>query len=63
MDFASVVEKLLQKIHTRSVSVFAAIVMIIAGIYMCLNNIANQGSIDIKSSFIEGKIQTGSLGD
>ncbi len=58
----SALEPILAKIHTRSVSVLTAFLMVLSGIYMCIQGIKDKGLINIKSSIVEGTIETGSLG-
>jgi len=55
-------ELLFEKINTRSLSMTAALLMICSGIYMCIIGLSEKGVIDLKTAFIEGKIETGSLG-
>ena len=58
----SLIGHVLDKLHTRSVSLIIALVMVISGIYMCTKGIVEKGSINLKSSVVEGTIETGSLG-
>lgn len=52
----------IQKINVKSISLGIALFLMGAGVYMCLSELAHEGSIDIKSAVLSGKIQTGSLG-
>lgn len=62
MHEISVIDKILLKITVRSFSIIGALILIISGIYMCLNDLAGTGRIDVKAVFIDGQIETGSLG-
>ena len=59
---AKIFEQLLGKVHTRSVGVAIALLMIVCGIYMCVEGIREHGVIDLVIAFIEGHLETGSLG-
>lgn len=58
----SLFDKLIQKIHCRSIIVLTAFILIISGIYLCTKNISQGGSINLKTTILEGNIETGSLG-
>lgn len=52
----------MHKINVKSISLGIALFLMASGIYMCLSELMHEGSIDIKSAVLSGKIQTGSLG-
>lgn len=56
------IDDLLVKLNTRAVSMLCALVLICSGVYMCISDITSTGSINIKAAFVEGRIESGSLG-
>lgn len=58
----SLFEKFLLKINTNSASLLIALVLSVSGISMCLRDLSRDGYIDIKSSILSGRLQTGSVG-
>lgn len=56
------IDTIIEKINTRGLSMLAALIMIAGGIYMCIKEITTTGKIDLKTAFLEGQIETGSLG-
>lgn len=50
------------KLHTRSLSTLSAVSLILGGLIMCAKDMAVDGQINIKTAFVEGTIETGSLG-
>lgn len=61
-DKAKILNRIIDKFHTRSFSMLAALIMIISGIFMCFKDLKATGVINIKAAFIDGQIETGSLG-
>jgi hypothetical protein len=53
---------LFAKLNVRAFSVLCALILICAGAYMCFKDLSATGTIDIKAAFMQGKIETGSLG-
>jgi hypothetical protein len=62
IDDAFIKRYLLEKLNTRAFSMLCAIILICSGAYMCFIDLNVKGVIDIKSTIVEGKIETGSLG-
>jgi hypothetical protein len=50
------------KLNVKSGLILIAIVLCTVGLYLCISGIRQAGSIDIKSTLLEGKITTESLG-
>jgi len=50
------------KLNTRAGSMLGALILLCSGVYMCFSDLSAKGAIDLKAAFIEGKIETGSLG-
>src|SRR5262245_50421730 len=55
-------ETLLRKINTKAFAMNGALLLIIAGIFMILKGIKDQGSIDLKAPFLTGKVESGFVG-
>lgn len=62
MTLHELIKHVLSRLNTRAASMLCAFVLIGGGIYMCFAGLSAAGSIDLKAVFVEGKIQTGSLG-
>lgn len=58
----SLINFIKDKIHSRSISMISALILIVSGVVMCAKDMAVDGSINVKSAFIEGALETGSLG-
>lgn len=56
------IDTIIEKFNTRGLSMLSAIILIISGIYMCFHDLKATGKIDLKTTFVEGQIETGSLG-
>ena len=57
-----ILDHILQKIHSRSLSRVIAFTMALAGIAMIFLQIKETGVIDIKSQFLSGKLQSSFVG-
>lgn len=62
MNYEAFRNDLLTKFNTRAFSMLTAIMLTVGGIAMCFSQLNQTGEINIKAAFVEGKIQTGSLG-
>jgi hypothetical protein len=62
MILKDLADSLISKCNTYALGMFCAIVLICGGLYMCMLDLTAHGSIDLKTTFVEGKIETGSLG-
>jgi hypothetical protein len=56
------IDIIIEKFNTRGLSMLSAMILIISGIYMCFHDLKATGKIDLKTTFVEGQIETGSLG-
>jgi hypothetical protein len=50
------------KLNVKSGLILIALILCTVGLYLCISGITQAGSIDIKSTLLEGKITTESLG-
>ena len=57
-----ITKELIDKINTRAISSLSAFILICSGIYMCFEGLSATGIIDLNTTLISGKIETGSLG-
>jgi hypothetical protein len=57
-----IADVLLTKINVKLGATLSGFLLIGGGMYMCFTRLSANGSIDLKAVFVEGKIQTGSLG-
>jgi len=55
-------QRIISKLNVKSALLFLTFLLFSAGIYMCFLELQSTGTIDIKSTFVEGKITTGSVG-
>lgn len=55
-------DNLLEKLNTKAFTMLSALILIVSGIQMCLCGLNETGSINLKTTFFEGEIETGSLG-
>lgn len=53
---------LFDKLNVKSGLLTISLVLCVAGLLMCFSGLQANGSIDVKSAILEGKINTGSLG-
>lgn len=56
------IDTILAKLNTRAASLLCAFVLICSGVYMCRAGLSANGSIDLSTTLLKGKIETGSLG-
>ena len=54
--------QVLAKLNLTSAALLVSLAMMGCGTLMCLSGIRDEGSINLKASFLEGNLQTGSLG-
>ena len=54
--------RIFSKINVKSGLLLVSLFLFISGISMCYSGLESTGSIDIKTSYMEGKLDTGSLG-
>lgn len=62
MNTQSFVERAFEKANIKALSGVSAAMLMGAGVYMCIKGLNSNGAIDIKSTIIQGRIDTGSLG-
>ena len=62
MKKESYIYLILNRINIRALSMLAALIMILGGVYMCFEDLMANGKIDLKTAIFEGQIETGSLG-
>lgn len=62
MNETTIIDEILHKMNVRSFSMIASLILIVGGIYMCFHDLVSNGKIDIKAVFVDGQIETGSLG-
>jgi hypothetical protein len=55
-------DQVLKKLNTKAFSVLGGLFLIAGGFVMCIFGLTADGSIDLKSAFLDGNIKTGSVG-
>ena len=62
MSEPKLMDSILNRINSRSMAMAVAVFLISDGLFMLMRKIEGTGSIDMKTSFLEGKLESGSVG-